>query len=82
MTVSAAFVKANQEENEGLKKAQTRWTHIRPDFATRGIYGVVFQSGPIDGRHIQSNTALSFNSSFPQESCHRLTLQEQARGKK
>lgn len=81
MTVSAALVKANQEENEGLKKAQTRWTHIRPDFATRGIYGVVFQSGPIDGRHIQPNAALSF-SSFPQENCHRLTLQEQARGKK
>lgn len=80
MRVAAALLKANQEENEGLKKAQRRWTHIKPDFATRGIYGVMFHRGPIDGRHIQHNAALSFNGAFPQENCHRLTLQEQARG--
>lgn len=80
MRVAAALLKANQEENEGLKKAQRRWTYIKPDFATRGIYGVMFHRGPIDGRHIQHNAALSSNSAFPPENCHRLTLQEQARG--
>lgn len=64
MRVAAALLKANQEENEELKKAQRRWTHIKPDFATRGIYGVVFHRGPIDGRHIQQNVALRFNSHF------------------
>lgn len=80
MRAAAALLKDNQEENEGLKKAQRRWTHIKPDFATRGIYGVVFHRGPIDGRHIQHNAALSFNGALPQENCYHLRLQEQTRG--
>lgn len=72
----------NQEENKGLQKVQKRWTHIKPDFATRGIHGVVFHRGPIDGRHIQHNATLSFTSTILQENWNCLTLQEQARRQK
>lgn len=81
MRVAAAELKANQEEKEGLKKAQRPWTRIKPDFATRGIYGVVFYGGPIDGRHIQHNAVLSLTRHFRMKIVIALHYRTRQRGK-